>query len=628
MEDENKSREQLIIELIQLRQRNEQLERQLCSLEIFEKESFEFDEIKDLSYFLDFTTDILAIVGLDNTLRYINSSSLNLMGYSKEEIFLKSATEAIKSFVYPEDQEKVLTAFQQTLSGKLLVGFDSRSICKDGSYKWFSWTAIPFMAKSIVYFIAKEITDKKLMQEKFEKASQQVTNTLETITDSFFALDKSWRFTYVNRGAENHFGKLRVDLLGEKLLDQYPQIYGKAIYREIEKVRLTQMPSYLEFESVITRRWYEGRIFPTQEGLSIFFIDITERKEAEKELEMSKRRFLKMFNMSPYIMCIKKLSDGRLIEVNKTFERQTGYSRKETLGHTLLELNALTNQEDYRQMLKVLQNNGSIVNEELSYITRSGELRDVLISAEIVELDGKNVILASLNDITERKKIEEEMARLDRLNLIGQMAAGIGHEIRNPMTTIRGTLQILGKKKEFSQHSKYFDTMIEEIDRCNSIITEFLSLAKIKPSNLEQKNLNDILYSLYPLMLADALNQNKVIKLNGGNISLMMVNEKEIRQLILNLVHNGLEAMPSKGAISIKTYLDGEEIVLAIKDQGEGIKPHILNKLGTPFFTTKNEGTGLGLAVCYSIAARHNAIIEIQTNSNGTIFLVKFRERK
>jgi signal transduction histidine kinase len=97
-----------------------------------------------------------------------------------------------------------------------------------------------------------------------------------------------------------------------------------------------------------------------------------------------------------------------------------------------------------------------------------------------------------------------------------------------------------------------------------------------------------------------------------------------MRQMILNLVRNGLEAMPPGGNLVVKTFTDGDEVIMAVQDQGKGIEPGVLEKIGTPFFTTKENGTGLGLAVCYSIAARHNARIEIETDPEGTTFFVRF----
>lgn len=233
-----------------------------------------------------------------------------------------------------------------------------------------------------------------------------------------------------------------------------------------------------------------------------------------------------------------------------------------------------------------------------------------------------------IRDVTERKEIEKEMARLDRLSLIGEMAAGIGHEVRNPMTSVRGFLQLLAKKEPDPKKLEYYDIMIEELDRANFIITEFLSLAKDRTVKLEPTSLNSIINSLYPLLSTDATKQDKRLMLKKGDISNTLLNEKEIRQLIINLVRNGLEAMPAGGSLTIGTYDKNDEIVLFVKDEGTGIKPEIYDKLGTPFVSTKEKGTGLGLSVCYSIANKHNAKIDVKTGTTGTTFYVRFKQKR
>ena len=219
----------------------------------------------------------------------------------------------------------------------------------------------------------------------------------------------------------------------------------------------------------------------------------------------------------------------------------------------------------------------------------------------------------------------KEILRLNQLDLVGKLAAGIGHEIRNPMTTVKGFLQLYRDKEVFLQYKDSFDLMIDELDRANFIITEFLSLAKKKPVELEILNLNKILNSIFPLIEADGMVTNKYIKLDTQKIPDILMNEKEIRQLILNLVRNGLEAMPPGGIMNIQTLSEEDEIVLSVQDNGKGIEPEVLEKLGTPFFTTKDTGTGLGLTVCYSIAAGHNARIDVETGSEGSTFFVRFR---
>lgn len=234
-------------------------------------------------------------------------------------------------------------------------------------------------------------------------------------------------------------------------------------------------------------------------------------------------------------------------------------------------------------------------------------------------------ICSLIKDITEKKRYEREFKRLSGLDLIGQMAAGISHEIRNPMTTVRGFLQILQKEEKFESYQQYLHIMIDELDRANNIISEFLSMSNTRSSDLQKLNLNTILHDMTPLIQVDAFNQNKYVEIDTKDIPVLLLNRNETRQLIINLYRNGLEAMSEGKVLTIKTYMEEDCVVLAIHDQGEGIKPEVLEKLGTPFFTTKDKGTGLGLGVCYAIAARHQAKIDIQTGPEGTIIFVRYK---
>lgn len=248
-------------------------------------------------------------------------------------------------------------------------------------------------------------------------------------------------------------------------------------------------------------------------------------------------------------------------------------------------------------------------------------------SYPVNDQDGNVIgVVEVAKDITQSKQIEKDLARLERLNLIGEMAASFGHEIRNPMSTVRGFLQMLGGKAECAPFEDYYNLMIEELDRANSIISDYLSLAKDRAIELRIYNLNIIIESLYPLILADAIHHDKSIELQLLDVPDVLIDKKEIHQLILNLVRNGLEAMTEGGIVTLATSSDGEDTVLTVHDEGKGIEPSILNRLGMPFLTTKENGTGLGLSVCYSIAERHNAKIEVDTSPQGTTFAVKFKK--
>lgn len=234
-------------------------------------------------------------------------------------------------------------------------------------------------------------------------------------------------------------------------------------------------------------------------------------------------------------------------------------------------------------------------------------------------------ICCMMKNVKEKKNYEKELIRLANLDLIGQMAAGISHEIRNPMTTVRGFLQLMASDGQLERQAPHFKLMIDELDRANAIITEFLSVGNTRTTDMKMMNLNTILEDIAPLIKIDTSNQNKQIHIYTQEIPDLLLNQNEIRQLIINLYRNGLEAMEKGRTLTIGTYPEnGNCVVLAVQDQGSGIDPADIEKIGTPFYTTKEEGTGLGLGICYAVAARHNATIDIETGPEGTIFFTKF----
>lgn len=228
-----------------------------------------------------------------------------------------------------------------------------------------------------------------------------------------------------------------------------------------------------------------------------------------------------------------------------------------------------------------------------------------------------------LNYINEQT---DKMMRLDRLNLIGEMAAGIAHEIRNPMTTVKGLLQFIGNKKEFSAHKDNFNLMVDEIDRANDIISTFLSLSKNRSMQFETSNLNTVIEDVYPMLKATVSMHDCNLQLNLGPIPDINLDSNSIRQFILNMVRNAIDAMPDGGDVEIRTHTAGDKIFLTVKDNGLGIPTEIKEKLGTPFFTTKENGTGLGLAICYRIAQRHAAHLLVDSEpGKGTAFTLQFK---
>lgn len=341
------------------------------------------------------------------------------------------------------------------------------------------------------------------------------------------------------------------------------------------------------------------------------------------EHKRTKEHFRKIFALSPNLISIRLQNAKRYIDVNQSWLEHSGYSIEDL--HSLGQEVFYHLEENVPGLEDAIEFQDKVHTVKVNYRTKKGDTRYGLLSTGLLETGGERQVLSVVTDITEWLHLENEMTRLDRLHLVSEMAASIGHEIRNPLTSVRGFLQMLaGNNKENPRHKEYYELMISELDRANDIISSFLSLSGHKPVELQSTHLNSIIESLYPLINADALRCDKNVVLELGEVEPLWLDNKEIRQLIMNLCRNGLEAMPDGGTLKLKTYRQANKIILEVRDQGTGIEQHLLDKIGTPFLTTKKEGTGLGLAVCFSIAHRHNARIEIKSGSTGTCILVIF----
>ncbi|CAM3057370.1 ATP-binding protein [Paenibacillus sediminis] len=229
-------------------------------------------------------------------------------------------------------------------------------------------------------------------------------------------------------------------------------------------------------------------------------------------------------------------------------------------------------------------------------------------------------------DITELELLRSELGHAERLSLVGQMAASITHEIRNPMAVVRGFMQLM-REKSPSSLDHYYKIVLEELDRANGIISDFLSLAQNRIVEKEECHLHDIIHDLSPLLWADANLRGQSIELKlSEHVPDMQLNSKEIKQLLLNLSRNAMEAMEDRGVLTIETIAAADNVELRVSDTGPGIPKPVQDKLFEPFYTTKAKGTGLGLALCISIAERHNGTIVVDSEEGrGTTFAVVFK---
>ncbi|NLZ93471.1 MAG: PAS domain-containing protein [Firmicutes bacterium] len=491
--------------------------------------------------------------------------------------------------------------------------------------KYWDWSLIPLLdedeeVEALVIFLV-DVTERVLAHQKIIQAKEHFEHIVESFSDPFLTLDRQWRCTYINTEALylTYFTK-RQDVLGKYFWDTFPHSTSEKFSQEYKLAMQTGQHRTFELYSSYTKKWLEVKIYPYQEGLAIFYNDITESKEAVQQLKESRERFRKLFDADPTMKCIINLKDKSLLAVNNALLRKLGYKRSELLGKPFWQKFSVAGCDMRNLKLLSIPSMKSNGSKKIKLHTKSGEIVYCLLFSEIIHFCGQYCLLCTMIDQTEQRRMELEIARLERLNLIGQMAGGLGHEIRNPMTTVHGFLQLLRSKKEYQQDKQCIEMMMSELEKANAIISEFLILSNKEVTQKAVSNINEIINSLQPLIETTALRQNKSVSFDLVAVPDVYVNEKEIRHVILNLVYNALDASDT---VFIRSYCRGTTVAIDIIDHGHGIPADVLEKLGTPFLTTKENGTGLGLPVSFSIIQRHGGLIDVQTNSGGTTISIQ-----
>jgi signal transduction histidine kinase len=223
-------------------------------------------------------------------------------------------------------------------------------------------------------------------------------------------------------------------------------------------------------------------------------------------------------------------------------------------------------------------------------------------------------------------RIEIKLVHAENFLTVGEMAASITHEVRNPMTAVRGFVQLLMKEKTSSSSNMYFGIILEELDRANQIIGNFLAMAK--PVDIDEKveHLNEIVADIQPMInaLSNLKGITTVYELQEERFPIQ-INKNEIKQVIINLTRNAMESMDKNGILTISTSYDKNEVQLIVSDTGCGIPEEQVSQLFNSFFTTKKNGTGLGLTICKSIVERNNGSISVTSEEGvGTAFTVTF----
>ena len=353
--------------------------------------------------------------------------------------------------------------------------------------------------------------------------------------------------------------------------------------------------------------------------------DITSRKQAENDLKWSMRELKSIYNALDHssIMMITN-QEGVIIEVNDQLVEISGYKREELIDQQQSVLYSHNHQSKLLKEIRNTVDEGKVWKGEISHVAKDG--KEYWVDSTIVPFqshEGRTTHFLSLShDITERKRSKELLHQQDKLAAVGQLAAGVAHEIRNPLTSMKGYTEFLHSEEEDPTRIEYFDIILDEIDRVNQIVEEFLVLAKPQSVHLETKNIIPIIKNVLSLMEFDARKKNVTFYFDSvDDYILVRCDENRLKQVFLNFVKNGMEAMPNGGNIKVIIELKDGEVQISIEDTGVGISPDRLKKLGEPFYTTKKTGNGLGLMVSFKIIEGHKGRIVVESEVNkGTTF--------
>lgn len=380
--------------------------------------------------------------------------------------------------------------------------------------------------------------------------------------------------------------------------------------------------------------WVETTIVPflNREGAPYQFVsirsDITALKTTEKHLKETLKEVSDIkFALDQSSIVAFTDEKGIITNVNDRFCEISKYTREEIIGQTHSLLNSMHHTKEFFQELWKTIGQGKVWKGEIQNKAKDGTLYwvDTTIVPFLKENGKPYQYLAIRNDITERKKNEEIMHRQDKLATVGQLAAGVAHEIRNPLTSMRGYTEFLQLDETNKERQEYLEIILDEIDRVNNIVEDFMMLAKPKAVVLEEKNIIPLIKTVLSLFEFEARKKNIHIyfEFNQENV-IVDCDENRLKQVLINFVKNGIDAIPNGGEIRIRVRTVGQNVHVSIHDTGIGIPKDKLEKIGEPFFTTKKKGNGLGLMVSFHIIESHNGKVDVESELNkGTTFTIK-----
>ncbi|MBP7902099.1 MAG: PAS domain S-box protein [Spirochaetes bacterium] len=476
-------------------------------------------------------------------------------------------------------------------------------------------------------------------KEKAEENEEQLRAIIDSSKDAI-VISKKGIVVLVNKSFLEMFGYEHAD-----------EIIGKSILVNISSKEVDKIKDFISkrYSGVDAPNYYEsvglrknGTEFPFEVNVGMYELkgekysvgivrDITERKRAETDLKNSEEKFAKAFLSSPDILFLTSLENGIIIEINERTEKILGYKRDEIIGKSPKDLKLWEDLSLRDRYINQIHKNGSVHELDANFLTKTGNIVNSLLSAELIELHGEKFILGTIKDITERRQMEEELQKAQKLESLASLAGGIAHDFNNLLGGIYGYIELAEEMTVDNQLKEYLLKSISTIERARDLSKQLITFSK---GGAPIQSVG----SLFPY-ITDTVK----FALSGSNISyefdiandlwMSYFDKNQIGQVIDNIVINAKQAMPEGGKLKItannitlsekqhSTLKPGKYVKISIKDFGSGMSKDVMQRIFDPFFTTKPSGHGLGLATCYSIIKKHGGSIDVESKINeGSTF--------
>jgi two-component system, sporulation sensor kinase A len=342
-------------------------------------------------------------------------------------------------------------------------------------------------------------------------------------------------------------------------------------------------------------------------------LEITEKKQMEIALRLREKKYRLLAEHSLDLIILHQV-DFKYLYVSPSVQTVLGYEPREMIGRSPREF---IHPDDRTELRKL---NNSFKDLESRLITYRCKKKDgsyiwlesttkALYEHETGEL--KEIVSVS-RDIQKRMETNEMLRKSEKLAVVGQMAAAVAHEIRNPLTPIKGFMQLLNTEKEINP--VYLKIVLDELQRVETIISEFLSMAKPHTEKTSIVRVDAVVKQVVQLLQTEALMKNMQLNVYSADLIPPIIGDSNsLKQVFMNVIQNALDALSKNGQIDVSIFSDESEVIVKIMDDGCGIPKERLSKLGEPFYSTKEKGTGLGLMTSYRIIESHKGKIHIES---------------